>query len=65
MTEMFLKGINVHKNVLMPDYEKDNRLKIFREVNIPSNEIYMPIGFDAKFSDDTPLNPKKHYRKYY
>ena len=53
-----------HKNVLLPRYEFDNRLKMMREVNKPPPSLYMEIGYNAT----PPMNPevdKKHYRKFY
>lgn len=37
---MKVQGMEGHKNILLPKYEYDDRLKIFREVNKPPTTIY-------------------------
>ena len=49
----------------MPEYEKDARLKIFREKNKPPSSIYYEVGYDGAVTDKEPVVRNKHYRKYY
>lgn len=53
-----------HKNVLMPRYEFDDRLKMMREINKPPASLYMEIGYNPTPPTDLSLD-KKHYRKFY
>jgi hypothetical protein len=50
----------VHKNVFLPKYSFDERLKINREVDPPPPSLYIGLGFNEK-----PEDAKKHYRRYY
>jgi hypothetical protein len=53
-----------YKNIILPKYKFDDRLKINREVNKPPLTIFMELGHN----ETAPLNPeedKKHYRRYY
>ena len=45
------KGMPVHKNVIMPTYKMDERLKVYREENVPSESLYMGIGYDGAVTD--------------
>ena len=38
------KSDEQHKNLIYPQYEFDERLKIHREINKPPASIFMPIG---------------------
>ncbi len=40
------KGVDVHHNLVWPKYVKDDRLKIFREVDSPPETIYYAVGYD-------------------
>ena len=48
------------KNVIMPQYELDKRLMVYREVNPPPDSLFMGLGWDE--DDQTK---RKHYRRYY
>lgn len=52
--------VQVHKNVILPIYEKDERLKMDREVDPPPASLFMGLGFNK-----TPDEKKRHYRRYY
>jgi len=47
-------------NVLRPVYKFDERLGVEREVDIPPETVFMPIGYDRAKDDGI-----KHYRRYY
>lgn len=49
----------------MPQYVKDERLKVYREVASPPESLYMPIGYDGAVTDQKPTAGKRHYRKFY
>ena len=49
----------------MPEYEKDTRLKIFREKNKPPASIYYEVGYDGPITLNEPKTRNKHYRKFY
>ena len=54
----------MHRNVLFPQYEFDERLKINRETNKPPSTLYMEIGYNHEI----PKSGKegvKHYRRFY
>lgn len=48
------------KITLMPKYEKDHKLNIDREINVPPESIYIGLGWDADAN-----SKRKHYRMYY
>lgn len=48
------------KNVVMPQYELDKRLMVYREVNPPPDSLFMGLGWDE--DDQTK---RRHYRRYY
>jgi hypothetical protein len=48
------------KNVLFATYMFDSRLNVNREINPPSDTIFMGLGWD-----ETPDQKRKHYRRYY
>ena len=58
-------GLAVHRNVLMPAYERDDRLKVYRETNEPPESLYMAIGYDGAVTDQMPTRGERHYRKFY
>jgi hypothetical protein len=62
---MIRSGLEIHKNVIMPTYVKDNRLKVYREQYTPLESLYMPVGYDGAVTDQMPSVGKKHYRKVY
>lgn len=53
-------GEKAHKNVIMPKYAFDDRLKINREINPPPASLFIGLGFNQ-----VPEDKKKHYRRYY
>lgn len=57
---MKAKGLKAHKNVLMPKYAYDERLRINREIDPPPASLYIGLGFNK-----TPEESKRHYRRYY
>lgn len=48
------------RNIFMPSYNHDPRLKVNREVDMPPDSIFMGLGWDPE-----PLSKKKHYRRYH
>ena len=53
-------GIKNYKNVVLPNYAFDERLKVMREINPPPPSIFIGLGFNA-----TPEEKKRHYRRYF
>lgn len=53
-------GQYVYKNVIMPRYTVDERLKISREIDPPPASLFIGLGFNQK-----PEDNKKHYRRYF
>ena len=51
---------HIGKNVVIPEYKFDSKLKIFRENNVPPKEFFLPLGFNPDHQ-----SVDKHYRKYY
>ncbi len=49
-------------NIIWPEYELDERLKVFRETKIPPNTIFIGLGYDPPETDDAK---NKHYRRFY
>ena len=51
------------KNVIYAQYERaDPKVKIFKEIYIPPDTLFVPLGYDEDCSGD---KPKRHYRRYY
>ena len=52
---MLNMGIDAHKNILMPVYQLDPRLKIKRDaqVDFVSKEVYMEVGYDGIVSENS------------
>ena len=48
------------KNVIMPEYKLDERLNVYREINVPPETMYLGLGWD-----DKPEAKKRHYRRFY
>ena len=48
------------KNVVMPQYQLDKRLNVFREVNMPPDTLFIGLGWD-----ENPESKRRHYRRYY
>lgn len=57
-------GDDLHKNVLLPKYKLDERLKINREVSKPKSTIYMELGYNEN-PPEKPEEERKHYRKFF
>ena len=55
----------MHKNVLMPTYKHDDRLKTFKESFIPPASLFQPVGYDGGVTEENPQGRNKHYRKFY
>jgi hypothetical protein len=53
-------GEKAHKNVIMPKYALDERLKIYREIDPPPSSLFVALGFNSNHEEK-----KKHYRRYY
>ena len=53
-------GSKTHKNVVLPVYADDERLKIKREITPPPPSLFIALGYNA-----TPTDNRKHYRRYY
>lgn len=53
-------GKDAVKNVLMPSYQLDTRLNVYREQNIPPSSLFIPLGWD-----ENPEQKRKHYRRFY
>lgn len=53
-------GSKAHKNIIMPKYSEDERLKIFREIEPPPSSLFVGLGYNQKHDEK-----KKHYRRYY
>ena len=48
----------VGMNVVMPEYVFDDKLKIYREVTLPLEGVFLPIGYDPQHT-----SKQKHYRR--
>jgi len=48
------------KNVVKPTYKLDTRLNVYRELDIPPDSLFEPLGYDIE-----PEDKRKHYRRYY
>ena len=51
---------DISVNLHWPQYERDEKLGIDREKNIPPASLYMGLGWDVDRS-----TKRKHYRHYY
>lgn len=49
---------------MYPVYKFDERLQVDREVEHPSDQIFVPVGYNEKRPADDDLG-NKHYRRYY
>lgn len=54
------KGAKTHKNIIMPVYKFNERLKMDLEEEGPPTSLYLPLGYDTK-----PEDKKKHYRRFF
>lgn len=48
------------KNIVMPTYNLDTRLNVYREMNMPPSSIFISLGWD-----ESPDQGRKHYRRFY
>lgn len=48
------QGEEAHKNLIMPKYEYDDRIKMKREVNKPPATLYVELGNN----DEPPAEPE-------
>jgi hypothetical protein len=39
-------GVNPHKNTLWPTYTLDTKLNVYRELTVPPDSMYLPVGYD-------------------
>jgi len=51
---------NASRNVIMPTYKFDERLKVDREVDIPPANMFFELGYNRK-----PDDKIKHYRRFW
>ena len=58
-------GVDIHKNVFLPTYKYDPRLKTFKESFIPPESVFIPVGYDGGVTEENPQGRNKHYRKFY
>ena len=61
LQEFKRSGGKNYKNVVMPQYEFDDTLKGYREINKPPESMFIGIGWD----EFPPDQKRKHYRRYY
>jgi len=55
--------------IILPEYEVDERLStpikaIYKEINIPPKNLFMPIGYNKK-KPERKEEEIKHYRRFY
>ncbi len=55
-----MQNFKSNKNVIEPEYKRDDILMIDREVNTPPEHLFLGLGWDV--DRDTK---RKHYRRYY
>jgi hypothetical protein len=61
-----MKGEGIVENIVMPTYELDARINVYREKTRPPNSIFVPLGYDVPTTDGKKvLEPKRHYRRYF
>lgn len=58
--ELNKKGDDAHKVVLKPKYKIDERLNVYKEYDIPPENMFIGLGWD----EDNTTN-RRHYRQYY
>ena len=51
-------------NIVWPVYKYDDRLSIDVEANAPSEQMFMPVGYNLTAPAD-PKKGNKHYRRFY
>ena len=51
---------------MYPQYQKDTRLNLYKEVSIPPEKEYYGVGYAGVLTDQEPEpNHLRHYRKIY
>ena len=58
--ELLRSGEDASKTIVFPKYKLDDRLKVYKEYEAPSDKLYIPLGWD-----ETRDQNRKHYRKFY
>lgn len=58
--ELNKKGDDAHKVVLKPKYKIDERLNVYKEYDIPPDNMFIGLGWD----EDNTTN-RRHYRQFY
>ena len=58
--ELIRGGEDASKTIVFPKYKMDERLKVYKEYDPPSDKLYIGLGWD-----ETRDQNRKHYRKYY
>lgn len=60
-------GINPDDNVLLPQYEFDEILQVYREINKPSEDLFMAVGYNSQDvitkydqASDNPIKKNEH-----
>jgi len=59
MQELKAQGAGT-ENVIMPKYQMDKKLNVYREHGMPPASLFVPLGWD-----ENPESKAKHYRKFY
>lgn len=59
LEDMNRQGDAAVKMIVMPKYQLDKRLKVMKEVDAPSDKLFIGLGWDE---DDK--TKRKHYRQY-
>ena len=62
---MIKDGEPINKNIVMPTYKMDTRLKVYREETSPPESLFIGIGYDGAVTDHIPSTSNRHYRKMY
>ena len=58
--DLIRSGEDASKTIVFPKYKLDERLKVYKEYDPPSDKLYIGLGWD-----ETRDQNRKHYRKYY
>lgn len=48
------------KNIIWPKYNRDEKLKIDKEIDEPPHDLFIGLGFD-----DDKDTKRRHYRRFY
>lgn len=60
MEEFKKNSTSSFKTMIMPQYVLNERLKVYKETNIPPESLYIGLGYD-----DVPEDNRRHYRRFY